>query len=116
MISRRTFLTALSTAAVSACVATQIPTGWLPVASRRLAACEVLRRVFHDYSMHSLNRVPARMYAGRELFEAYESELMKNQRFAWCDAPDEQGRVPLMFKGIRLYERGRGWTAACEAT
>jgi len=107
--SRRGFLGLLATGAVGACVAAKIPTAFLPAKVRTRAACEFLRDA---YMAHYKSRgvYPREMRVGRELFEAFEGELVVHERFveAWVD-DGKPYRRGLAFKGARVYEEGRGW-------
>jgi hypothetical protein len=116
--SRRGFLGLLATGAVGACVAAKIPTALLPQPVRTRAACEFLRKAYNDACERA--RIegwptngewrwhPHEMYAGRELYEAFEGELIANERFVMANT-DDRGES-LMFKGARLFPEGRGWT------
>lgn len=110
--TRRGFFGALATATVGACIASRIPTAWLPQPVKTRAACEFLRKAYNDYARGSgASGGPREMYAGRELYEAYESELIASQRFYWSwTTSEEPTREWLAFKGARLFNEGRGWT------
>ncbi len=102
-LSRRGFLGLLATGAVGACVASKIPTAWLPEPVRRYAACEFMRTEFNAFCGGRMDDMPERLRAGTALYEAYESELVVNLRF--CAAEREAPvRRTLMFKGVALWE------------
>lgn len=114
-LTRRGFLGLLATGAVGACVATKLPTGWLPEPVRRRAACEFLRREHNAWvAAHRGEGLvfPQRMTAGRELFEAYEGELLANELFTAYDT-DWRTNPSLRFKGTNLYSVGEGWRVEC---
>lgn len=113
MPTRRGFLTGLATGAVGACVAVRVPTGWLPAPVRREAARDYLRRAYNEFTHGKAGAFPRRMTAGRELYDAYASELLAVERSTVIPVNPE---VPhLKFKGARLYREGEGWRVACHA-
>ena len=75
----------------------------------KLCASEYLRKIYNEHANGRLDQCPRRMEAGRELFEAYEGELVANIRF--CQSIEPPGPPNLMFKGARVDCVGRGWTA-----
>lgn len=108
-MNRRGFLSLLATGAVGACVAAKVPTGWLPEPVQRYAACEFLRKAYNDFSRGRFGQRPREMFAGRELYEAFEGEIIANQRYVLTPYKICKGES-LMFKGLRLRPEGRGWT------
>ena len=109
-MNRRGFLGALATGLVGACVATKIPTAILPAPVRTRAACEFLRKAYNDYSGGQVGRHPREMFVGRELFEAFEGELIANERFVTFDTDAGYQDPALRFKGAKVRPEGRGWT------
>ena len=117
-LSRRGFLGALATAAVGACVATKIPTSILPARVRTYAACEFLREKYNawwmgrsgGYTDFSAPR-PEMMLVGRELFQAYEGEIVALEA-AFIDLRHRDFDI-LKFKGagVMTHELAslRGW-------
>lgn len=99
MISRRGFFGALATAAVGACVATKIPTAFLPQPVRSRAAVEYLLKHYraHTEGAGLSGEWPRAMLVGRELYEAYESEVvaLEGGRYQQDDAFGPS----LVFKG-----------------
>lgn len=110
-MNRRGFLGLLARGAVGVCVVAKIPTALLPAQVRTRAACEFLRKAYNDFHGGRMDRMPREMYAGRELYDAYEGELAANERFG-ANGPSAGGfrREGLMFKGVMLRPEGRGWT------
>ena len=97
--TRRGFLGLLATGAVGACVAAKIPTSLLPAPVRARAACEFLREHYHAYCRGGAGRHPWAFLVGRELFEAYESELVAIEAFMEAAAPQIE---TLRFKGAAV--------------
>ena len=107
-LSRRGFLGILATGAVGACVLAKLPSGLLPLPIRRRAACEFLREAYMTAAR--AGHTPEVMYAGRELYEAYEQEIPLHWRFTSTGTNDRFGVENLRFKGAVLCPEGRGWT------
>lgn len=107
-LTRRGFIGLLSTGLVGACVVTKVPTGWIPEPIRKRVACDYLRREFNAW-VGAHKDFPGGLIAGRELYEAFEGELIRNERFTLASARGD-GEPSLVFKGRRLKARGRGWT------
>ena len=107
--SRRGFLGAISAAVVGACVATTIPTAWLPLPVQRWAACEYLQRhLLEWYSIYGLTILPGGLLVGRELFEAYEEECLTNMPQLLFTMSRYPGS--LVFKGCPILPYTfRGW-------
>lgn len=80
-MNRRQFFTRVSTAAVGVCVASKIPTTWLPAPIRHAAATEYLRAAWLEASNGQSGWMPREMYAGRELYDAFNSELIELGRY-----------------------------------
>jgi hypothetical protein len=113
-MNRRGFLGALATGLVGACVATKVPTGWLPEPVRRTAAREYMRKAYNEYARGVVMNHPRAMLVGRELYEAYEGELVAMERFVWVDREAESAGLPtLAFKGAHVLAHPltglRGW-------
>jgi len=107
MLSRRTFLTRVAGGVVGACVVAQIPTSVLPITVRKYAALDYLRRHYNLYTQ-GLGKPPNMGFCGRELFDAYESELLPISR--WTDnRTAEVGPTRLAFKSAMLQPAGPGW-------
>jgi hypothetical protein len=120
-MNRRAFLQRVCGGLVATAVVTKIPTAWIPEKVQVYAACEFLRKAFNRHvaarvesGAEFFDAVPHHMTAGRELYEAYESELTPNMRFMSGD-PRDRARPNLAFKGVRLYKEGRGWRVECHA-
>ena len=116
MISRRGFFGALATAAVGACLATKIPTSFLPQPVRYRAACEYLLKKYHAHTKGlgvSAEKWPKAILVGRELYEAYESELVPMERFGAYSAADTPYAETLAFKSAMVVAHPltglRGW-------
>lgn len=91
-MNRRGFLGALATGLVGACVATKIPTSLLPQPVRYRAACEFLLKHYHAHTK-GLAVIggagwPNAILVGRELYEAYESELVAVEVFGGGEPDD----------------------------
>lgn len=119
-MNRREWLQRVCAGVVGAAVVTHVPTAWFPANVRTYAACEFLRREWLRFvdarraqGANQWEALPGRMTAGRELFEAYESEVIVNWRFTSSDAAPNTRT--LMFKGTRLIEHGTGWRVECHA-
>ena len=98
-LGRRGFFGALATAAVGACIATKIPTAFLPQPIRYRAACEYLSQRYHAYTKglsFAAGNWPRAMLVGRELYEAFESELVAIEAFTDAATPQIE---TLRFRG-----------------
>jgi hypothetical protein len=84
-VNRRAFLGRFAAGVVGACVVAKVPTALLPASVRRYAACEFLREHYNRWS-HGKRKGPAALVVGRELYQAYESEITVCERFT--DARD----------------------------
>lgn len=109
-LTRRGFLGALATGAVGLCVAAKAPTGWLPAAARESVACEYMRKRYHAWVKGRAGfAAPYAMVVTRDLYEAFQGELVSNLRFRSV----ESSHLPphLMFKGARVFPKrdGAGW-------
>jgi hypothetical protein len=103
-MNRRSFLTRLSTGLVGACVATHLPTAYLPAKVRTTAALDYLRRTYNDFCKGSgVGHYPKMIYAGRALYDAAKSELIEVQR-RYQGGYYVNARYPesLMFKAATL--------------
>jgi hypothetical protein len=105
MLNRRQFFQRVSAAAVGLTIAAKLPTLWVPEPVRRRAACECLRRAYFDWVTRN-KTFPTSIGVGQELFDAYERELARGERFGVWDDPEA-----LRFKGTRLVALNelRGW-------
>lgn len=111
--SRRGFLKAFGIGAVGVLAAVHVPAAAVKFVGleshAREYARDVLRREFNRYATkHGLNRMPHAMYAGRELVDAYGSELRIHLRYCGTDALHPNA---LLFKGVPVVENGSGWYA-----
>lgn len=107
MINRRQFLARCSTGLVGAALLTRLPLKYLSTETKRIAATEYLSKHWHNY-VKGKGRGNFDMAAGGALFDAFEGELIANQRFV----SHETGAAghALMFKAHRLYRNhDRGW-------
>lgn len=114
--SRRGFLRRLGIGTVGVLALASVPAALVKTVGlgehARLYACEHLRKVYNAYAKgRPASQHPKAMVCGRELFEAYEGELLANQRFT----PHHYGPSTLMFKGAEMRAAGRGWYAKVTA-
>jgi hypothetical protein len=71
-------------------------------------ACEYMRKVYNDWCRTNPGRIPTRLEAGVELFEAYEGELVACERFTASVERDNVRHLTL--KATPFYPVGHGWT------
>ena len=114
-VSRRAFIQRFTVGVVGALALAHVPAAVVKAVGltepARRYACEYLRKVYYDAMRgNPASQCPRRMEAGRELFEAYEGELIACERFT-STADSYSGPPELLFKGARLQCVGRGWTA-----
>lgn len=111
-MNRREFVKRFGIGLSAACALASIPVSAVEalttVEGAKRIACEYLRKVYNEHSRGAPMNHPRRMEAGRELYEAFEGELVANERFCSGDDPYLTG---LMFKGARVECVGAGWTA-----
>lgn len=117
--TRRGFLGLLATGTVTACLATKIPTAWLPEAIQTRAACEFLRQKVNDWlGKYGWDYPPKVIVADGALFDAYDSELVANERFVLARMEPRPGERMLTFKGIPVRRSAiatNGWHATLVA-
>ena len=102
-MTRRGFLGTLGAALVGSCVATKIPTAWLPAPVQRWAACEYLLRHYREWT-DTHDQQLGGMIVGCDLWEAYAEQLSMPWRFTSTRDPGS-----LLFKCHPLIARGSGW-------
>jgi hypothetical protein len=117
MLNRRSFLKRFGIGVTAALALASLPASAVehlsePEAAKRIA-CEYLRKVYNEWAKAHGNKGPSRMECGVELFEAFEGELIVNQRFTVEGQHD--GTRYLAFKGSKLSATGHGWRAECFA-
>lgn len=110
-MTRRDWLQRVSLGLVGACVATRIPTTWLPAPVQSYAACEFLRREVNAWGgRHGLNQRPRVLVVSPALNDAFEREFAPNMRFTLGNGPYTGC---LLFKGIPVQrstrDEGSGW-------
>lgn len=108
-MNRRAFITRLASATVGVAAVLHVPASVLaptPAAARfiRDGAIERLRAAYLAYQRKH-GDWPDVIVVGRELYEAYEGELVACQRFM----STQFGHRSLMFKGAAVLEGGAGW-------
>ena len=113
-MNRRAFLQRVGLGVAGALALAHVPAAIVKTVvgeqTARRYASEYLRRVYNDHCKgRPISEHPHRMEAGRELFEAFEGELIANERFT--SAPEIGGPRNLRFKGARLDCVGAGWVA-----
>src|SRR5690349_17452462 len=103
-LSRRGFVSVFSAGIVGACVASKIPTAWIPTRVKTYAACEFLRREYWAFcdsevkrGIPALEAHPKRAFIGLKLHDAYVSELTAVMRFGKRDG--NYGIAHVLFKG-----------------
>ncbi len=114
-MTRRAFVQRFTVGVVGALALAHVPAAVVKAVGLaepvRRYACEYLRKVYYDALRGKpISQCPRIMEAGRELFEAYEGELIACERFVIGSAP-HSGPSELLFKGARVQCIGRGWTA-----
>lgn len=97
-MNRRGFLAALATGVVGACVASHLPTAWLPQPVRRRAALDFLTVEFNRYMRGRGSIAFPTIVVGPALYGAIDSELESNQRYTSSDSPRA-----IAFKACKLY-------------
>lgn len=119
-ISRRGFVAALTSSAAALFVARHLPV-LLPATTRRTVAIEFLAKAWNAHMRgKSSRKMPEAILAGRDLFDAFEGEMMTlqretNQTYLVSPTPDYpldsiSPALPLVFKASRLYRSTvRGW-------
>lgn len=107
MVGRRRLFSAFAKAAVGACIAANIPAGILPSPIRRRAATERLSAVYHQF-FQTYGVAPKEIYAGRELFEAFQSEIIPNDRRIEISV-DHLGRPEVAYRATKVCKYGHGW-------
>jgi hypothetical protein len=113
-MDRRSFLRKLGYGAVATLAVAHVPAAVVKsiglAEPARHYAYETLRNVYvsHAKAHPGINNAPRRIHVGRELYEAYESELTVCYRFS-----DASESIPesLKFKGASVIPVGRGWRA-----
>ena len=105
MLDRREFLQRCCAGVVGSALLAHVPTAWIPAPIRAYAARQYLDRAWRQWIRQPDHWTTAIMYAGRELFDAYERELPAEWR--WTD-PTYPGS--LLFRGMPLIREGEGWT------
>jgi hypothetical protein len=121
-MNRRDFLKRFGVGVAAAAALAQVPVAVVQAldtaeAGKRLA-CEYMRRVYNEFSRgRGLAGLPRRMFVSPGLFEAYEGELMANERFVVVGFDDPGSPRVLCFKGARVSADPsmRGWSARCVA-
>jgi hypothetical protein len=108
-VNRRAFLTRASVAVVGACVATKIPTAWLPAPVKRYAATEFLTRAYNAATKgRGWRWCPSDIYVGDDLFYAFLGEHIARTRNVEFAGEGLEPR-PLL-KTARLHRSGQpGW-------
>lgn len=76
-----------------------------------MTAKEYLRNLYIDHSAGVAMNHPRRIEAGRELFEAYEGELIALKRVVDADVEDAPAVRRLVFAAAQVECVGEGWTA-----
>ena len=97
-LTRRKFFGTLSTAIVGACVATNIPIGWLPAPIKKQGAMGYLTILYNNF-YKKRGKYPKYISVGKELFEQYRSELGSIKRFSTDPISDPPW---LAFKAARV--------------
>jgi hypothetical protein len=111
-MNRRQLFTRLSTGLVGVCVATQIPTSWLPKPVRKAAATWFLTQAFNAAAKgRGAAHMPRNLYASPALFDAFQSEQVQLSR----ETNGEyglNGTAVSRFKTTRLHRRGTAVTGS----
>lgn len=104
--TRRGFLGAISTAIVGACVARDLPIGWLPAPVKKQGAVGYLTLLYNNFYKKT-GRRPRVITVPQELFEQLKSEFEVIQRFTSTASTATES---LMFKACTVEVSATGMT------
>lgn len=113
-MNRRAFLQRFGVGVVGALALAHVPAAVVKAVGlqepARRYACEYLRKIYNSHAAGDHRKHPRVMHAGRDLFEAFESEITACERFVSNDR-EFAGTRHLAFKGAKLICSGTGWRA-----
>lgn len=101
-MNRRGFLQFIVQASAAVVVAHKIPLDWTPKPVRNTAAMEAMREVYNRCS-DSVWGGPTHLVVSADVYRAFQSELMANERF--CKPEDGVGwKLAPLFKGVPVFQ------------